>query len=199
MINSFRMRIIATIVLLFNFMFFTQLFAQNSTNGIFLEDGDTELHASLLGGNEFKKTAVSFITFGAVPSERIPFLLNASSGNNIKNQSFVFSFSNNDPFSDTGTFDRGFRDSKSPKEFILLRLKTNKRRNHRQIFKQKTSWQERVVAALVPFTSEQVEPGVFSVTPNSTLEAGEYCFVHQDILNAPIFSDFAFYDFSIEK
>jgi len=167
--------------------------------GIYHGANKQKLYPSVLGGTHFSKTGLAMLTFGMVSQNRIPFLLASTSNQKIKNSDFEFRFDllfdqNNLPI-----FDRGFRDAESPKEFILLHLKPNVKKNRRYLFKEKNGWRQFVVANnKIPFQFEEINSGVFKVTPLSKLEKGEYCFVHQDVLNNPSFRDFVFFDFTIE-
>ena len=58
--------------------------------------------------------------------------------------------------------------------------------------------QTKVNANIIPFRFEGKSNGIFLVEPVQTLEKGEYCFVHQDILSAPYFDEFMFFDFTVE-
>jgi hypothetical protein len=192
------------LVLLFLISFFSNAQYDNTyyselENGITYLNGTKKLYPSVLGGHKIKKTGLAFLTFGIVPQESKPFLLFSKSSQKVDEQKFEFNFIKpvlNDLI--VPEFDRYFRDAKSPKEFLLIKLEKNLRKDIRYVIKEKRGWGAKIIAKAIAFSFDEIEPGVFEVTPNTKLKKGEYCFVHQDILSSPNTKEFGFFDFSIE-
>lgn len=177
---------------------FAQFKPTDSEIGIYFEDTGEQIYASVLGGHTFAKTPLAIFTFGLIAQERIPFLLSAEASQKTENPVFIFQMDRHLVDDTTVQFPgRSFRGATSPKEFLLLELNAKSNKNRRHILKEKNAWGTRIVANSIPFTFEQVQENVFVVTPLQKLEKGEYCFVHQDILNTEFFSDFMFFDFSV--
>lgn len=199
------MKTIILHLLLFPILCFGQLDYHKTIANIKLEesilyhDGTKKLYPSVIGGIKITKTGFALLSFGMVPQVRQPFLLFSTSSQKVSNQKFEFDFGvplQNELYVED--FDRYFRGAKSPKEFLLIRLDKNERKNRRYILKEKGTWGNRKIASAIAFSFSEIESGLFLVEPNKPLPAGEYCFVHQDVLNAGVFKDFAFFDFTIE-
>lgn len=74
-----------------------------------------------------------------------------------------------------------FAPSSSPNEFLLVKMTTVKK-SREFITGSSNRWagsewgvEEK---SRVPFTIEKIKPGVYKVTPNYTLQSGEYCFMY---------------------
>ncbi len=193
------------LLLLIPSIMFSQLSISNGNdylfheNSITYQNGTKKLYPSLLGGVKIGLTGAAMISFGMVPQHRKPFLVFDTSSQKVENPTFEFKLNNQTEaeFAIDG-FDRFYKGALSPKEFILIKLKTNTKKQRRYIFKEKGSWRTKISSKIIPFSFEEVDTGNFVVRPNQVLDSGEYCFVHQDILSSENFRDFAFFDFTIE-
>ena len=113
--------------------------------GIYVNDEENKLFPSVIGGTEMKKVTAFLLTFGAVPQQRIPFLLSARSTQIVKDQHFEFILEDFEKQSlDQPFFERSFRNAKSPKEFLLIKLVPNTKKDRRDILFKKLPCKQRL-------------------------------------------------------
>ncbi|MFS4417882.1 hypothetical protein [Maribacter sp. 2307ULW6-5] len=158
-----------------------------------------QLHPNLLSGIRVKNTGWALLSFGMAPQSRWPFLSYGRSNHIVAEPQFHFSFQQ-PRHNEFGLLEpeRSFRGATSPNEFILLKLKTNTKKDRRYIFAEINGYNPRIKAETVPFGYEEKEAGEFSVFPLAALAPGEYGFVHKDVMTSPAFADFMIFDFSVE-
>jgi hypothetical protein len=93
-----------------------------------------------------------------------------------------------------------FANATSPNEFTLIKF--TKKKNNRQFTKGKSdsyTYQSGIDEnQKVQFGFEELKPGIFKITPKTTLKEGEYCFIYSASVPSQYSNDKVF-DFSVRK
>lgn len=152
-------------------------------------------------------TLASGLTYG-IASAKVKSLINNYSSRNVINNeqpAFYFHFSPSDvnALNSPAGLDWWFRTATSPNEFVLVKLKSNERKNNREL---ETGSINAYVGSkygidskkTIPFTIEQVNDTEFIVSPDSPLEPGEYCFFYQGAVPQGGVNNQSVFDFSIQ-
>ncbi|MGL4779325.1 MAG: hypothetical protein ACRCX5_14000 [Bacteroidales bacterium] len=178
---------------------------QNNQSGIYFESEGQKVKVlpSVFSASK-TSTLASGLTYG-IASAKVKSIINNSSSRNVINNeqpAFYFYFSPSDVLGQGG-LDWWFRAATSPNEFVLVKLKSNERKNSREL---ETGSINAYVGSnygidskkTIPFTIEQINDTEFVVAPYSPLEPGEYCFFYQGAVPQGGVNNQSVFDFSIQ-
>lgn len=144
------------------------------------------------------------MTYGIAANNSYAYLRNNTSSNNIKKLDQIFEFYFDETQKgETSNPNYLFMDARSPKDFILVKLFSNERKNQRGI---KTGEHGSFSGSQTGIDSEDIIEvavsdegnGKYRVRAMKPLEPGEYCFIYQGAL--PVDRNYVartIYDFSI--
>ena len=142
------------------------------------------------------------LSYGIASAKVKSYINNITSTNKVgaTDLSFIFQFDTKNK-NDLGSGNWWFKAASSPNEFVLTQLKQKK--DSRELVTGKdtmiTASSQMGVDAkeTIKFSIEDLGNGRYKVTPNSTLEAGEYCFFYQGTIPMGGYNNQSIFDFSI--
>lgn len=173
--------------------------------GIFLIDGDREnqILPNLFSATK-TRTLAAGLTYG-IASAKIKSILNNANASLVVNPNdleFVFYFT--PPKSDQFMAnDWWFRVTSAPTEFVLVKLKNNKKKNIREIETGKANaWVGSDMGvnpkSVIKCDVIKLRDGKFSVKPSIILEEGEYCFFYAGTIPQGGYTNQSVFDFSVQ-
>lgn len=173
----------------------------------FINDGNkVKILPSVFSASK-TSTLASELTYGIASSKVKSIINNKRSRNVIKTGTprfhFYFSPDNNNQLGGQGGLDWWFKTATSPNEFVLVKLKSNERKNNRELETGSVNIYAGSKVGIdskkaIAFSIEQVSDTEFIVSPDSSLEPGEYCFFYQGVIPQGGVNNQSVFDFSIE-
>lgn len=182
--------------------------ATSRPTGIYycLGDQETRLLPTVFSGKKSNPLAAS-LTYGILSTKTKSTLLNAEASIKIRQKlpKFIFRFSPESVDQNAMKFanDWWFVSASSPNEFALVKLKSNKKKNYREITTGSSNSYtgDRIgidQKSSIPFDIEVINDYTFSVIPKKALEPGEYCFFYSGAIPS-MYTNQSVFDFSIAE
>lgn len=176
--------------------------------GIYYVLGDEEIRIlpTVFSGKKSNPLAAS-LTYGIVSTKTKSTLLNAEASVKIRQvlPKFIFRFSPESVEQNAQKFvnDWWFVSASSPNEFALVKLKSNKKKNYREITTGSSNAYtgDRVgidQKSSIPFDIEVINDYTFAVIPKKGLEPGEYCFFYSGAIPS-MYTNQSVFDFSVAE
>ena len=175
--------------------------------GIYARVGEEELKIlpSVFSGSKTRVLAAG-LTYGIASGKVKSIINNAESRNVIKDRLpafyFYFAPSSGQELSAQGGTDWWFKTATSPNEFVLVKLKSNKNKNVRELLTGKVNVYSGSTLGIdpkdaIPFRIEPVSDLEYKVVPELPFEPGEYCFFYQGTIPQGGVTNQSIFDFSI--
>lgn len=177
-------------------------------SGIYVINADKKekILPSVFSGSK-TNTLASGLTYG-IASAKVKSIINNAQSRNVVSQEaaeffFYFSPSDVNQLSAQGGTDWWFKTATSPNEFVLVKLKSNKRKNTREMetgsvnvyVGSKVGIDSKIA---IPFNIDQISDTEFKVVPSELLEPGEYCFFYQGAIPQGGVNNQSVFDFSVQ-